>query len=164
MTVSVSSAARPLRVINSVAPIRICDNGGWTDTWFAGHGEVFNIGVYPYVEVQIAVFPLEDRQHRIMLYAENYGDRYPVEPGDHSEWDRHPLLEAAIEMMRIPDDMALQINVFSAGEHPSSTLTSASRLTRSVVHTTASTRASCRDPRQTSISLPSPPDVPARYP
>ena len=38
----------PLRVINSVAPIRIVDNGGWTDTWFAGHGKIFNIGVYPY--------------------------------------------------------------------------------------------------------------------
>ena len=36
--------SRRLRVINSVAPIRICDNGGWTDTWFAGHGKVFNIG------------------------------------------------------------------------------------------------------------------------
>jgi len=47
-------AERPLRVVNSAAPIRICDIGGWTDTWFAGHGKNFNIGVYPYVEVQIA--------------------------------------------------------------------------------------------------------------
>jgi D-glycero-alpha-D-manno-heptose-7-phosphate kinase len=47
---------RPLRVINSVAPIRIVDNGGWTDTWFAGHGKIF-IGVYPCAEVQIEVFP-----------------------------------------------------------------------------------------------------------
>ena len=45
---------KPLRIINSVAPIRICDNGGWTDTWFAGYGSIFNIGVYPYAEVQIA--------------------------------------------------------------------------------------------------------------
>ena len=37
------------RIINSVAPIRICDNGGWTDTWFAEHGKIFNIGVYPYL-------------------------------------------------------------------------------------------------------------------
>jgi len=27
---------KPLRIINSVASIRICDNGGWMDTWFAG--------------------------------------------------------------------------------------------------------------------------------
>ncbi len=51
------SSRQPLSIINSVAPIRICDNGGWTDTWFAGHGKIFNIGVYPYAEVQIKVFP-----------------------------------------------------------------------------------------------------------
>jgi len=33
------------RIINCVAPIRICDNGGWTDTWFAKTGKIFNIGV-----------------------------------------------------------------------------------------------------------------------
>ena len=47
---------QPLFIINSVAPIRICDNGGWTDTWFAGYGKIFNIGVYPYAEVQIKVY------------------------------------------------------------------------------------------------------------
>ena len=50
---------KPLAIINSVAPIRICDNGGWTDTWFAGYGRIFNIGVYPYAEVQIAVYPAD---------------------------------------------------------------------------------------------------------
>ncbi len=35
------------RIINSVAPIRICDNGGWTDTWFAGQGRIFNIRNIP---------------------------------------------------------------------------------------------------------------------
>ncbi len=122
---SIQQDLTPLRVINSVAPIRICDNGGWTDTWFAGHGEVFNIGVYPYVEVQISVFPVEARKHRIILYAENYGDRYPVVPG-HETWNRHPLLEAAIEMMGVPDDIALHINVFSEVPAGCSTGTSAS--------------------------------------
>ena len=61
-----------------VAPIRICDNGGWTDTWFAGHGKVFNIGVYPYVEVQIEVLPREAQEDRIVLFAENYGERFVV--------------------------------------------------------------------------------------
>ena len=115
----------PIRIINSVAPIRICDNGGWTDTWFAGHGEVFNIGVYPYVEVQIKVFPVKARKHRIMLYAENYGDTYPVVTG-HDEWERHPLLEAAIEYMHVPDDVALHITVYSEVPAGCSTGTSAS--------------------------------------
>src|SRR3954468_15146484 len=78
-----------LRVVNSVAPIRICDNGGWTDTWFAGHGKIFNIGVYPYVEVQIAVYPRTARPDRVRLRAENYGADYAVEPGGPLP-NRHP--------------------------------------------------------------------------
>src|SRR3974390_2337601 len=54
----VSDAPVPMRVVNAVAPIRICDNGGWTDTWFGGPGKVFNIGVSPYVKVQIHVHPV----------------------------------------------------------------------------------------------------------
>jgi D-glycero-alpha-D-manno-heptose-7-phosphate kinase len=118
--------AKPSRVINSVAPIRICDNGGWTDTWFAGHGEVFNIGVYPYVEVQIKVYPVEARQHRIILFAENYGDVYPIAPESTEDWNRHPLLEAAIEYMRVPKDIALHITVYSEVPAGCSTGTSAS--------------------------------------
>jgi D-glycero-alpha-D-manno-heptose-7-phosphate kinase len=113
-----------LRVINSVAPIRICDNGGWTDTWFAGHGRVFNIGVYPYVEVQIEVYPRHVQEDRIVLFAENYGERYAVRP-EVPGWDRHPLLEAAIEYMRIPEDVALQISIYSEAPAGCSTGTSA---------------------------------------
>ena len=51
---------QPLRIINAVAPIRICDNGGWTDTWFAQDGKILNIGVYPYAEVQIEVYAAHD--------------------------------------------------------------------------------------------------------
>ena len=64
-----ADAHRPLRIINCVAPIRICDNGGWTDTWFAKSGKIFNIGVYPYVEVQMDVFKNRRRgtaDHRLM--------------------------------------------------------------------------------------------------
>ncbi|HEY3231697.1 MAG TPA: GHMP kinase, partial [Roseiflexaceae bacterium] len=68
-----SEADVPLRVINAIAPIRICDIGGWTDTWFAGHGKIFNIGVYPYVEVQVTVHPRAARPDQIVLNAENYG-------------------------------------------------------------------------------------------
>ncbi len=118
--------AKPLRVVNSVAPIRVCDNGGWTDTWFAGHGKVFNIGVYPYVEVQIEVFPRGALPARVILYAENYGDRYAVVPqnGRH-EWIQHPLLEAAIDYVGVPEDMAVQISVHSEAPAGCSTGTSA---------------------------------------
>jgi D-glycero-alpha-D-manno-heptose-7-phosphate kinase len=116
--------ARLLRVINSVAPIRICDNGGWTDTWFAGHGKIFNIGVYPYAEVQIEVRPYEGQRDRIVIHAENFGERYVVRP-ERLGWDRHPLLEAAIEYMKIPRDLAFQVTIYSEAPSGGSTGTSA---------------------------------------
>jgi hypothetical protein len=115
---------RPLRVINSVAPIRICDNGGWTDTWFAGYGRIFNIAVYPYAEVQIEVHPFRDQKDRIFIHAENFGERYTVGP-DQKTRDRHPLLEAAIEFMKIPRDMAFEVTIFSEAPSGGSTGTSA---------------------------------------
>jgi len=115
-----------MRVINSVAPIRVCDNGGWTDTWFAEHGRIFNIGVYPYVEVQIAVYPRGALEHRVLLHAENFGDRYAVLPRhEKHEWIHHPLLEAAIDYMGVPDDLSVQISIYSEAPAGCSTGTSA---------------------------------------
>ena len=115
---------RPLRVINSVAPIRVADNGGWTDTWFAEHGKIFNIGVYPYAEVQIEVYPYEGGPERIVIQAENYGDRYEVLT-DKARWNKHPLLEAAIQYMQIPKDIAFQVTIYSEVPAGASTGTSA---------------------------------------
>ena len=115
---------QPQRIINSVAPIRICDNGGWTDTWFAGHGKIFNVGVYPYAEVQIEVFSHHGDAERIIIYAENYGERFAVRP-EAGAWDHHPLLEAAIERMRVPEDVAVQVTIFSEAPAGASTGTSA---------------------------------------
>jgi D-glycero-alpha-D-manno-heptose-7-phosphate kinase len=114
----------PVRVINSAAPIRICDNGGWTDTWFAEHGKIFNIGVYPHAEVQIDIHHRDDQEQQIIIYAENYGERYAPQHTD-STWDRHPLLEAAIERMEVPDDVAIHITIFSEAPAGASTGTSA---------------------------------------
>lgn len=114
----------PLRVINSVAPIRIVDNGGWTDTWFAGHGRIFNIGIYPYAEVQVEVFPADGSHERVIIQAENYGDRYAVAP-EAKGWTKHPLLEAAIQYMKIPGDLALQVTIYSEAPAGASTGTSA---------------------------------------
>ena len=119
-----SKKKKPLKIINSVAPIRICDNGGWTDTWFAGHGKIFNIGVYPYAEVQIEVFADEGQGERIVINAENYGERYVLQP-ENLGWDRHPLIEAAIERMQIPDKYVFHVTIFSEAPSGASTGTSA---------------------------------------
>jgi D-glycero-alpha-D-manno-heptose-7-phosphate kinase len=120
---TIPSLQKPITIINSVAPIRICDNGGWTDTWFAGHGQIFNIGVYPYAEVQIAVYPSVDRESRIVIDAENYGERYVVIP--EKRWDKHPLLEAAIEYMQLPKNLSLEVTIYSEAPGGASTGTSA---------------------------------------
>ncbi len=124
-----SSGRRAIRVIHSVAPIRICDNGGWTDTWFAQHGKVFNIGVHPCVEVQLEVLPFAAGQDRIILCAENYGQRYAVRPRSSTTtpggWGAHPLLEAAIERVGVPDDCAVRVTVYSTMPGGGSTGTSA---------------------------------------
>jgi D-glycero-alpha-D-manno-heptose-7-phosphate kinase len=111
-------------VISSAAPIRICDNGGWTDTWFAEHGKVFNIAVHPCAEAQIEIYPRSAQEEHIVLSAENYGDRYAVRPEDPS-WGPHPLLEAAIKRMGVPDELAVHIAVFSEAPSGASTGTSA---------------------------------------
>jgi D-glycero-alpha-D-manno-heptose-7-phosphate kinase len=113
----------PLFIINSVAPIRICDNGGWSDTWFAGHGKIFNIGVYPYAEVQILVYPDHEQAERIIINAENYGERYAIIPEKH--WDKHPLLEAAIEYMHVPEALSFEVSLYSEAPSGASTGTSA---------------------------------------
>ena len=118
-----SDRRRASRIVNSVAPIRVCDNGGWTDTWFAEHGKIFNIGVYPYAEVQIEVYPFDGQEERVIIYAENYGERYVRHLK--TDWDRHPLLEAAIERMAVPDDVAFQVTIYSEAPAGASTGTSA---------------------------------------
>ena len=114
----------PMRIVNAVAPIRICDNGGWTDTWFAEYGKIFNIGVYPYAEVQIEVYPYQGEGERIVIHAENYGESYVLDDTK-SGWDRHPLLEAAIERMGIPEQTAFHVTIFSEAPSGASTGTSA---------------------------------------
>jgi len=119
-----AQARTPVRIIKSVAPIRICDNGGWTDTWFAGHGAIFNIAVYPYAEVQIFLYRRKQGEKRITIHAENYGERYRIgTPKGH--YDKHPLIEAAIEYMRIPENISFEVSIFSEAPVGCSTGTSA---------------------------------------
>jgi D-glycero-alpha-D-manno-heptose-7-phosphate kinase len=37
----------------ATAPVRVCDAGGWTDTWFAATGQVCNLAVRPGVRVEV---------------------------------------------------------------------------------------------------------------
>ena len=117
-----------MKIINAIAPIRLNDIGGWTDTWFAGHGAVCNIAVYPYVEVQVLLSDREGDEPQVVVYAENYDLRYqlttaeaPAEGG----LDKLPLIEAAIRRMHIPERLAIEVRVHSDIPPGASTGTSA---------------------------------------
>jgi D-glycero-alpha-D-manno-heptose-7-phosphate kinase len=97
-------------VIEVSAPVRICDNGGWTDTWFGGPGRILNIAVRPGAEVSIRP---ADGPHLVLLNAQNFGERYQVVPGV-PRLARHPLLEAAIDAFPPPVGMQVEIVVSSA--------------------------------------------------
>lgn len=112
------------RTINATAPIRICDNGGWTDTWVARHGKVFNIAVRPLVAVRIDAFPRDTRGARVVLNAEDYGVRYAPALGS-SDWGPHPLLEAAFHEIRPPDSADIEVTIRSDAPSGASTGTSA---------------------------------------
>src|SRR5882672_2744028 len=115
----------PLRTLHASAPIRICDNGGWTDTWVAGHGKVFNIAVRPLVTVRVDVFPHGSRDARVVLDVQNRGMRYA--PDLHAAgWGPHPLVEAALREIRPPDGVDIEVTIRSDAPAGASTGTSAS--------------------------------------
>jgi D-glycero-alpha-D-manno-heptose-7-phosphate kinase len=115
----------PSRTITAAAPIRICDNGGWTDTEAARHGKVFNIAVRPLVHVRLDVFPRGTRDDRLVINAGNYATRYAVPAADHGLWGPHPLIEAALRAARPPDDADVEVTVRATAPAGASTGSSA---------------------------------------
>jgi D-glycero-alpha-D-manno-heptose-7-phosphate kinase len=100
-----------VRVITAQAPVRICDCGGWTDTWFAGHGQVFNVAVSPCVEVQIVTAAAPSGQGSVVVQAENFHERFAPVAGP--PWGAHPLIDAAVAHVGVPADMAAEITIYS---------------------------------------------------
>lgn len=96
-------------MIEVSAPVRICDNGGWTDTWFGGPGRILNVAVMPGVEVSIRATPGADP---VVLDVETFGDRYSIVPGE-PRVARHPLLEAAIDAFPPPRGQPVELSVRS---------------------------------------------------
>lgn len=114
--------SQPDFVIHSQAPLRICDLGGWTDTWFAGSGRLLNIAIEPLACVQIAV-QHAPAQPYIRINAENFNQQYEYRPGQ--GWSRQPLIEAAIDRAALPTNLGLEIAVHCPVPPGASTGTSA---------------------------------------
>jgi D-glycero-alpha-D-manno-heptose-7-phosphate kinase len=110
--------------IHASAPTRMCDNGGWTDTWFAGFGSVFSIAIEPRVHVDVVA----RRRHRarppVTVARDLGGGGAPdgIEVGDRGS---HPLVDAAIAEMALPPDTAVEIAIESAAPPGASIGTSA---------------------------------------
>lgn len=98
------------RVVHASAPVRVCDLGGWTDTWFAGHGAVLNVAVLPGAEVEAVV---AGSPGDVVLDVPDLGDRYVV-PREGPRPGRHPLLEACLEEVPPPGEVGHEVRISSA--------------------------------------------------
>jgi D-glycero-alpha-D-manno-heptose-7-phosphate kinase len=85
-------------IVKAWAPNRILDFGGWTDTWFAGHGCVLNFAVALYSQVVIGT-----RARRgVSIVAEDVGEVIHIaSPGMEPYDGKHDLLKAAVNVMGI---------------------------------------------------------------
>lgn len=115
---------KPQRVINAAAPTRICDVGGWTDNDPSGSGAVFQIAVYPHVEVQLFLWEEAGPDARFTLSVENAGQNDPPN-ADSPAFQKLPLIEAALKSLRIPEQWSIVVNLFSHAPAGSSLGTSA---------------------------------------
>ena len=114
----------PLQTITATAPIRICDNGGWTDTWVARRGQVFNIAVTPRVTVRVEAFARGTREGRVILNVANYATRYTPQL-EADDWGPHPLLEAALRAIPPPGHTDVELTIHSDAPAGAATGTSA---------------------------------------
>jgi D-glycero-alpha-D-manno-heptose-7-phosphate kinase len=111
--------------VRAVAPVRVLDAGGWTDTWFAGHGAVCHLAVDNGSEVVVSrVAPdIPDDTWTVELRVPAFGDRYCFSP--HDPPGRHPLLEATLRRWA-PARGRIEVTVMSAVPPGSGLGTSAS--------------------------------------
>ena len=85
-------------IIFSRAPVRICDIGGWTDTWYCPNGAVFNICVDLYSYVRI----VPSSNNSITIISENLNLQTEIDNLKKIEYDGNlDLLKSAVKRMGI---------------------------------------------------------------
>ncbi|MFW9822178.1 MAG: hypothetical protein ACFFE4_04550 [Candidatus Thorarchaeota archaeon] len=84
--------------IFSRAPVRICDIGGWTDTWFCPDGAVFNICVDLYSYIRIV--PIDNK--KITIISENLNLKTIINDVNNIQYNGNlDLLKAAVKRLEI---------------------------------------------------------------
>lgn len=96
-----------LVIVKAVAPNRVLDFGGWTDTWFADHGCVLNFAIDLYAKVIIV--PRE--RPGVSIVALDYGEALEISDPSQILYDgKHDLLKAALNVTRVD---RVDISVYS---------------------------------------------------
>lgn len=95
------------RSITATAPVRACDLGGWTDTWFGGPGRVLNLAMAPGARVTVT---RTAGPAPVILSVPDFADRYPVVPGSPLP-GRHRLLESALDLLPPPPGGPVEVVV-----------------------------------------------------
>lgn len=83
-----------------------------------------NLAVFPSVEVTVVTRLKKAREPQIRIYAENYQDVYAISTHSKS-WTKHPLIEAGFKLFKLPQDLHLDVTIFSEAPTGASTGTSA---------------------------------------
>ena len=98
-------------IIVSKAPVRICDIGGWTDTWFYPKGAVFSIGINLCSYVRI----IPNFLKIVKIYSENLNLTSEIQDFNKIKYDgKLDLLKAAVKRMNIKEG----IDIFIRAEAP----------------------------------------------
>jgi D-glycero-alpha-D-manno-heptose-7-phosphate kinase len=111
------------RTITVTAPIRIADLGGWTDTWFAGHGAVCHLAVQPGVTALLSCLA-GGGAGRMVVDVPDLGERH-VLPDEGAFEGRHPLLAAAMAAATRSSERGYHLRLTSGVPPGASTGTSA---------------------------------------
>lgn len=99
------------KIVYSRAPVRICDVGGWTDTWFYKHGAVFNISVDLYSYIRI----VENNTNSINIISENLDLNQKIKDYRQIEYNGTlDLLKAAVKRMEIRSGL----DIFARSDAP----------------------------------------------
>lgn len=88
------------------APVRICDIGGWTDTWFYPEGAIFNfcVDLYSYVRI------IENGKNLIRIFAENLGKTVEILNFKGFAYNgKLDLLKAAVNRMEIEKGLDIYV-------------------------------------------------------
>jgi D-glycero-alpha-D-manno-heptose-7-phosphate kinase len=89
-----------MTIISVAAPTRIADLGGWTDTWFARHGVVCHLAIWPGVDVTLRP---ADGPAGVEVRLHNFDREWHWSPGTPPRACPDPLIGACLDEAEVPD-------------------------------------------------------------